>query len=143
MDDAKLHAPAHLLRQMLHGFAQFLQLLFIQRDGERVGARIGNPRSERQMIVSLATRFQRQLDRGPFLRGPALNRTAPDIVRDGKQPTLKLLFLPKLFYTSVDGNERLLGKVATIFRVKTLAPKEAQYLSVMPLKEPVEVVFYI
>ena len=62
---------------------------------------------------------------------------------DSEEPAFKLFFLPQLPQSFIDRNKRLLGEVATIFRVKSFAPKEANYLSVMSLEEPVEVFFNI
>jgi len=50
------------------------------------------------------------------LRGSAFNLTAPDVVRNGKKPALKLLRLAQVFQSFIDGNKRLLGEVAALFR---------------------------
>ena len=57
----------------------------------------------------------------------------------------KLLFLPQVLLTpSIDGKTNVSWvRSLTVFNIKSFAPKEPQYLGVMALKEPVEVLFHI
>src|SRR6185295_2945447 len=95
------------------------------------------------MIVIFVLRLQRQNCSRTFLRTPAFEQAAPDVMRNRKKPAFKLLRLAQVLQSFIDGNKRLLGEVAALFRVKSFAPEEAQHLSVVALKEPVEVSFYI
>jgi hypothetical protein len=62
-------------------------------------------------------------------------------MRDSKEPAFELVLLPQVLQSFIDGNKRLLGEVAALFRVKSLAPKKAQNLSVVALKKTTEIVF--
>ena len=62
-------------------------------------------------------------------------------MRNCEKPTLELLRLAQVLQSFIDGNKRLLGEVAALFRVKSFATKEAQYLRVVAFKKPLEVFF--
>jgi hypothetical protein len=94
-------------------------------------------------VLLESTRFSYERSFFPESGGVPMLEDRIDIVRNRKEPAFKFLRLAQVLHTFIDGNKRLLGKVATLFRVKSFAAKEAQDLWVVALIEPLKVVFDI